>query len=75
MARLAAASAIRRTLATFFIAVSTAYIRARRVVEGTALQHALQPASTVAQFAAHLVSIDNSCKLLCALQSAPVYAY
>ena len=36
-------SAVRRRLAFALLAISGAFVRARRVVEGVALQHALAP--------------------------------
>lgn len=55
MARLAAATPVRRLLASTFIAISTAYVHARRVAEGVALQHALAPPSWPTLLAASLV--------------------
>ena len=41
-------SAVRRRLALALLAVSGAFVRARRVVEGVALQHALKPRPALA---------------------------
>lgn len=55
MATLKSASAVRRALATGLLAAAVAYVRARRVVEGLALEYARQPRPLLALARAWLV--------------------
>jgi formate hydrogenlyase subunit 3/multisubunit Na+/H+ antiporter MnhD subunit len=43
MAQIKKDSAVKKALATFFLSVSTAYIRAKRITDGIALQYAVRP--------------------------------
>lgn len=43
MKQIKAGSKAKRVLATFFLAASGAYIRSRRVINGVALQYAIEP--------------------------------
>ena len=54
MATLRKASALRRTLALGLLAAASAYVRAQRVVEGLALQYAVQPRPLAALLVAWL---------------------
>ena len=36
-------SAVKKALATFFLSASTAYVRAKRITQGIALQYAIEP--------------------------------
>jgi len=56
VARLQAASAVRRAVATTLVAAAIAHVRARRVVEGTSLQYAVQPRPLHALLAAALMA-------------------
>lgn len=56
MARIQSAPALRRALALALLAVSHAFVRARRVLQGTAVQYALTPRPLHALVGAFLVS-------------------
>lgn len=55
MQKLRSAPPLRQKIAAFFFAISTAYIKARRVVEGRALKYAVTPRPLLALLGAHLV--------------------
>jgi hypothetical protein len=48
MAQIKRGSAVKKALATFFLSASTAYIRAKRIIDGIALQYAVQPRPALA---------------------------
>lgn len=49
-------SKAKKALASFFLSASTSYIRARRIIEGTALQYAIQPRPAIALLKALLIA-------------------